>query len=49
MVTLCVDVSDIAATRAAVSNVGGVDLLVNNAAIAELQSFLDVTEEVYDK
>ena len=49
MVTVCVDVSDIAATRDAVSEVGVVNLLVNNAGVAGLQSFLDVTEDVYDR
>ena len=48
---MCVDVSDIAATKAAVgeSELRRVNLLVNNAGVAELQSFIDVTEEAYDR
>lgn len=43
-----VDVSDWASTRQAVTQIGPVDILINNAGIASLESFLDVTEENFD-
>ena len=49
VITMCIDVSDIEATRKAVDSVGPVHLLVNNAGVTELQSFLEVTPEAYDK
>ncbi|XP_063077280.1 L-xylulose reductase [Engraulis encrasicolus] len=45
---VCVDLSDWGATEAALKKVGPVDLLVNNAACAMLQPFLEVTEEQFD-
>ena len=49
MVPVCVDVLDIAKTRDKLKDVGPVDLLVNNAGVSTLQSFLEVTPEDYDK
>ena len=49
MTTLCVDVADIAATRREVEKVGPIHLLVNNAGVTELQPFLEVTEDAFDK
>lgn len=46
---VCVDLSDWGSTEAALKDVGPVDLLVNNAAIASLQPFLEVTPEQFDK
>ena len=46
---VCVDLTDWEATEAALVGVGPVDLLVNNAACAILQPFLDVTPEQFDK
>ncbi|CAO2646430.1 L-xylulose reductase [Lemmus lemmus] len=46
--TVCVDLADWEATERALSNVGPVDLLVNNAAVALLQPFLEVTKEACD-
>lgn len=46
---LCVDLADWEATEAALSKVGDVDLLVNNAAVAMLQPFLEVTKEAFDR
>ncbi|XP_017380289.1 L-xylulose reductase isoform X1 [Cebus imitator] len=46
---VCVDLSDWEATEQALSNVGPVDLLVNNAAVALLQPFLEVTKEAFDR
>ena len=43
------DVADVQATRDKLKDVGPVDLLVNNAGVASLQSFFDVTPEEYDK
>ncbi|XP_076154000.1 L-xylulose reductase isoform X1 [Alosa pseudoharengus] len=45
---VCVDLSDWEATEAALKDVGPVDLLVNNAAYASLQPFLEVTQEQFD-
>ncbi|EDM06894.1 dicarbonyl L-xylulose reductase, isoform CRA_c [Rattus norvegicus] len=45
---VCVDLADWEATEQALSNVGPVDLLVNNAAVATLQPFLEVTKEACD-
>ncbi|VFV31387.1 carbonyl reductase 2-like [Lynx pardinus] len=47
--TVCVDLADWDATERALGNVGPVDLLVNNAAVAPLQPFLEVTKEVFDR
>ena len=46
--TICVDLGDWEATRKAVQSVLPVDLLVNNAAVAKLNPFLDATEEEFD-
>ncbi|KAM5272618.1 L-xylulose reductase [Ctenodactylus gundi] len=45
---VCVDLADWEATERALSSVGPVDLLVNNAAVALLQPFLGVTKEACD-
>lgn len=45
---MCVDLSDWEATERALGGVGPVDLLVNNAAVAVLQPFLEVTKEACD-
>ncbi|KAJ8363676.1 hypothetical protein SKAU_G00125070 [Synaphobranchus kaupii] len=47
--TVCVDLSDWEATEAALKDLGPVDLLVNNAACAPLQPFLEVTADQFDK
>ncbi|XP_044154032.1 L-xylulose reductase-like [Bufo gargarizans] len=47
--TVCVDLVDWPATEAALSSVGPVDLLVNNAGIAEEQSFLEMTQDSFDR
>nr|XP_058902996.1 L-xylulose reductase isoform X2 [Kogia breviceps] len=44
---VCVDLGDWEATERALGGVGPVDLLVNNAAVALLQPFLEVTKEVF--
>ena len=48
IVTVCVDVADIEETRKKVEVLAPIHLLVNNAGVANLQSFLDVTPEAYD-
>lgn len=48
VVTVCLDVSDIEATRKEVEKLSPIHLLVNNAGVTNIQSFLDVTPEVYD-
>lgn len=45
---VCVDLADWEATEQALGSVGPVDLLVNNAAVALLQPFLEVTKEACD-
>lgn len=45
---VCVDLSDWEATEQALKDVGPVDLLVNNAACAKLQPFLEVTPDQFD-
>lgn len=45
---MCVDLADWEATEQALSNVGPVDLLVNNAGVALLQPFLEITKEACD-
>ncbi|XP_066469695.1 L-xylulose reductase [Tiliqua scincoides] len=47
--TLCVDLGDWEATEAALSTLGDIDLLVNNAGVALLQPFLEVTKEAFDR
>ncbi|XP_075702771.1 L-xylulose reductase-like [Rhinoderma darwinii] len=47
--TVCVDLVDWPATEAALSSIGPVDLLVNNAAIVEEQSFLDIKQDSFDR
>lgn len=46
--SICVDLSDWNATRKAVESVLPIDLLVNNAGVAYLNSFLDATSEDFD-
>ena len=46
---LCVDLADWGATEATLQNLGPIDLLVNNAACASLQPFLDVTPDQFDQ
>lgn len=46
---VCVDLADWGATENALKDVGPIDLLVNNAGCAKLQSFLEITEDEFDK
>ncbi|KAI4801091.1 hypothetical protein KUCAC02_000017, partial [Chaenocephalus aceratus] len=46
---VCVDLADWGATEAALQDVGPIDLLVNNAAFATLQPFLEVTPDKFDQ
>lgn len=46
---MCVDLGDWEATEKALGGIGPVDLLVNNAAVALMQPFLEVTKEVFDR
>ncbi|XP_014442206.1 L-xylulose reductase [Tupaia chinensis] len=46
---VCVDLGDWEATERALGGMGPVDLLVNNAAVALLQPFLEVTKEACDR
>lgn len=48
VITVCVDISDIKATKDAVTKQLPIHMLVNNAGVTELQPFLDVTPEAYD-
>ena len=49
MVGICVDVSDIESVEKVVKSLGPVHLLVNNAGVSHLQSFLDITAQEYDR
>ena len=46
---MCVDVSNLEVVKATVEMADPIHLLVNNAGIGCLQSFLDVTPESYDR
>ncbi|XP_070401438.1 L-xylulose reductase isoform X1 [Nothobranchius furzeri] len=46
---VCVDLADWEATEVALQNIGPVSLLVNNAAYASLQPFLEVTPDQFDQ
>ncbi|NRO98927.1 glucose 1-dehydrogenase [Paraburkholderia sp. NMBU_R16] len=46
--TVCVDLADADAARAAAQSAQPVDLLVNNAGMVELQPFLDATVDAFD-
>ncbi|KRT84160.1 dehydrogenase, partial [Oryctes borbonicus] len=46
---VAVDLSNWSATKEALSNIGPIDLLVNNAGVAILEPLLDVTEEHVDQ
>ncbi|KAL3870405.1 hypothetical protein ACJMK2_038473 [Sinanodonta woodiana] len=47
--TVVVDLADWTATRHALENIGKIDLLVNNAAILIMSSFLETTKDHLDK
>ncbi|XP_036052709.1 carbonyl reductase [NADPH] 2-like [Onychomys torridus] len=46
---VCVDLGDWEATEKALGGIGPVDLLVNNAAVALVQPFLEATKEAFDR
>lgn len=46
---VCVDLTDWQATQKAVEDIGHIDLLVNNAGVSVLESFLDIKPESFDK
>ena len=46
---MCVDLSDWAATRKAVEEIGPIDLLVNNAGIVRSAPFVDADENSLDR
>lgn len=46
---VCVDLADWGATEATLQDLGPIDLLVNNAACANLQPFLEVTPDMFDQ
>lgn len=47
--TIRADIGDANAAKQAAQDAGAIDLLVNNAGIALIQSFLDVTVEAFDE
>ncbi|XP_064405839.1 L-xylulose reductase-like [Halichondria panicea] len=49
LITVCADVSDMATVKAELSKLRPIHLLVNNAGVGQLQHFLDVTPESYDR
>lgn len=48
IIPICVDVNDWNSTRNAVESLGPIDVLVNNAGIAILEPFMEVTPEHFD-
>ena len=46
---MCVDLSDWAATRKVVEELGPIDLLVNNAAVLSPMLFVNFDETIQDK
>ena len=46
---MCIDLADIDMVKKAIETAGPIHLLVNNAAVAKLQHFLDVTVDAYDR
>ncbi len=46
---MCADVSDLVTIEAEISKLKPIHLLVNNAGVAQLQHFLDVTPDSYDR
>ena len=46
--TICVNLNNLAETRKAVSALGDIHLLVNNAGVAKLAPFIEATEEAFD-
>ena len=46
--TVCVDLNNLAEAQKAVSALGDIHLLVNNAAVGKLEPFTEVTEEAFD-
>ena len=46
--TVCVDLINLAETQKVVLALGDIHLLVNNAAVAKLEPFTEVTEEAFD-
>ena len=49
VITECIDVADLDAVKKAVESVAPIHLLVNNAGVTQLQHFLDVAPEAYDR
>ncbi|XP_077482108.1 L-xylulose reductase [Stigmatopora argus] len=49
IIPVCVDLADWKATEATLKNIGPFDLLINNAACAKLQPFLEVTPDQFDQ
>ncbi|XP_077595533.1 L-xylulose reductase [Stigmatopora nigra] len=49
IIPVCVDLADWTATEATLKNIGPFDLLINNAACATLQPFLEVTPDQFDQ
>lgn len=47
--TICVDLSNWAATKTAVEQASPIDMLVNNAGVGIILSLEDVTEELIDQ
>ena len=49
MNTVCADLADWNATKKAVEGLGAIDLLVNNAGVTNLDPFLEVKPDDFDK
>jgi len=46
---ICADVSDMPVVTAEIAKLMPIHLLVNNAGVGQLQHFLDVTTDAYDR
>lgn len=47
--TICLDISDVTAMQKELESLGPIHLLVNNAAVTDLQPFVEVTPDTYDR
>ena len=49
LIPVCVDVSDVEVVRKEVEKLKPIHMLVNNAALGHLKSFLEISTEEYDR
>lgn len=49
LIPVCVDVSEVEVVRKEVEKLKPIHMLVNNAALGHLKSFLEISTEEYDR